>query len=84
MPSRCVDETRPFKSFTNYEEMKAHFDNVLDRNEQMAKIISETILTKRDNRNSLFIVGTGPVYKSPVPGFGVGKPKSKSKQTAAA
>lgn len=80
----CVDEPRPFKSFKNYEEMKAHFDNILDRNEQMAKTVSETILTKKDKRNSLFIVGNGHAYKSPVPGFGVGRPKSESKPTAAA
>ena len=78
----CVDEPRPFKSFKNYEEMKTHFDSILDRNEQMAKIISETIFTKKDIRNSLFIVGNGHAYKSPVPGFGVGR--LESKPTAAA
>ncbi len=79
----CADEPRPFKSFKNYEEMKAHFDSI-DRNERMAKIISETILTKKDKRNNLFIVGIGHAFKSPVPGFGVGRPKSESKPTAAA
>ncbi len=80
----CVDEPRPFGSFKNYEEMKTHFNNLLDRNEQMAKIISETILTKKDKRNNLFIVGNGHAFKSPVSGFGVGRPKSESKPTAAA
>jgi hypothetical protein len=80
----CVDEPRPFKSFNNYEEMKVHFNNILDRNEQMAMTISETILTKKDKRNSLFIVGNGHAYKSSVPGFGVGRSKSESKPTAAA
>ena len=80
----CVDEPRPFRSFKNYEEMKTHFDSIPDRNEQMAKTISETILTKKDKRNSLFIVGNGHAYKSPVPGFAVGRPQSESKPTAAA
>ena len=80
----CVDEPRPFDTFKNYEELKNHFSNALDRNEQMAKTISETILTKKDIRNSLFIVGNGHAYKSPVPGFGVGRPISESKPTAAA
>jgi hypothetical protein len=79
----CVDEPRPFKTFNNYEEMKTHFSRILDRNEQMANIISETILTRKDKRNSLFIVGNGHAYKSPVPGFGIGRPKSESKPTAA-
>jgi hypothetical protein len=79
----CVDEPRPFRSFKNYEELKAHFDSI-DRNEQMAKIVSETIFTKKDKRNNLFIVGNGHAFKSPVPGFGVGRPKSESKPTAAA
>lgn len=79
----CVDEPRPFGTFKNYEEMKAHFNSILDRNEQMAKIISETISTNKDNRNSLFIVGNGHAFKSPVPGFAVGRPKNKSKPSAA-
>ena len=78
----CADEPRPFRSFKNLEEMKTHFDSI-DRNEWMAKIISETILTKKDKRNNLFIVGIGHAFKSPVPGFGVGRPKNESKPAAA-
>lgn len=79
----CADEPRPFHSFQNFEEIKAHFDGI-DRNERMAKIISETISAQKDKRNNLFIVGVGHAFKSPVPGFGEGKPKSEAKPAAAA
>ncbi|MCK9280801.1 MAG: hypothetical protein M0P71_09280 [Melioribacteraceae bacterium] len=80
----CVDEPRPFGLFKNYEEMKTHFNSILDRNEQMAKIISETISNNKDKRNSLFIVGNGHAFKSQVPGFGVDRRKNEAKPTAAA
>ena len=80
----AVDEPRPFVKFNNKEELEAHFNNILDRNEQMAKIISETIKTQKETRNNLFIVGAAHAYKSSVPGIGAGRPKSESKPTVAA
>ncbi len=63
----AVDIPKPFDSLKNKSEFDDFFANVLDRNEQMAKTISETIKNKKDLRNSLFIVGAGHAYKSLVP-----------------
>jgi len=79
-----VDIPRPFHSFKSKEEMRNHFKNTLDRNEQMATIIAETIKTQHSNRNNLFIVGAAHAYKSAVPGIGVGRPRSVAKPTAVA
>jgi hypothetical protein len=62
-----VDSPKPFDSLANLKEFETYFANVLDRNEQMAKIIFETVKNKKDLRNSLFIVGAGHAYKSLVP-----------------
>jgi len=79
-----VDEPRPFNSFKTKEELEEHFNSVLDRNEQMAKIISTTIKSKKSKRNNLFIVGNAHAYKSSIPGIASGRPKNKSKLTAVA
>ena len=80
----AVDEPRPFRSFTTQEELEDHFNKILDRNTQMAKIISETISAQKDRRHSLFIVGEAHAYKSSVPGIAVGRRHKESPPTAAA
>ena len=75
----AVDIPRPYNSLNNKKEYEAHFANVLDRNEQMAKIISETVKSKKDLRNSLFIVGYLHAYKSLVPGY-ASAPLGKEKE----
>ena len=79
-----VDEPRPFGSFKTKKELDAHFNSVLDRNEQMAKIISTTIKTQKSKRNNLFIVGLAHAYKSTVPGIASGRPRSEAMPTAVA
>ncbi len=79
-----VDEPRPFNSFKTKKELEEHFDSVLDRNEQMARIVSTTIKSKKSKRNNLFIVGAAHAYKSSVPGIASGKPRIKAKSTAVA
>jgi uncharacterized iron-regulated protein len=65
----AVDIPRPFRTFHTAEEQKKFFDAVMDRNEFMAEAIEKTLRANRDDRHSLFIVGTGHVYKSPAPGL---------------
>jgi len=79
----AVDEPRPFKTFKNNEEMEAHFNQTLERNEQMAKIISQTVRSQNDKRNNLFIVGIAHAYKSTPQNMAIGSQKGKMKPTAA-
>jgi hypothetical protein len=64
--------------------LEDHFNKILDRNTQMAKIISETISAQKDQRHNLFIVGEAHAYKSSVPGIAVGRRNNESRPTAAA
>lgn len=79
-----VDESRPFNLFKTKKELEEHFNSALDRNEQMAKIISTTIKSKKSKRNNFFIVGYAHAYKSSAPGIASGKPRIKAKPTAVA
>ncbi|MDO9254934.1 MAG: hypothetical protein Q7U54_05410 [Bacteroidales bacterium] len=79
----AVDEPRPFKTFKNSEEKEAHFNQTLERNEQMAKIISQTVRSQNDKRNNLFIVGLAHAYKSILQDMAIGSQKGKMKPTAA-
>lgn len=79
----AVDEPRPFETFKTLEEMEAHFSQTLERNDQMAKIISETVKSKKDKRNNLFIVGVGHAYKSTLHDIAIGSQEGKMKPTAA-
>ena len=65
----AVDIPRPFSTFRTAEEQKKYFDTVKNRNAFMSETIEKDIRSNRDPRHSLFIVGTGHVYKSSAPGF---------------
>lgn len=80
----AVDIPRPFNLLKSAEEYKNHFENVLDRNEQMANLIEQNIKSESGNRNYLFIVGLAHAYKSSVAGIASGKNSNKAKLTAAA
>lgn len=79
----AVDEPRPFMTFKNREEMEAHFGQTLERNEQMAKIISQTVRNQNDKRNNLFIVGAAHAFKSTLHDMAIGSKKGNMKPTAA-
>ncbi len=79
----AVDEPRPFDSFQTYDELKKHFQNTLERNDQMAKIILETINAAKDKRNYLFIVGMGHAYKSTLNDIAIGSQANKMRPTVA-
>lgn len=79
----AVDEPRPFKTFKNREEKEAHFNQTLERNDQMAKIILQTVRSENDKRNNLFIVGVAHAYKSTLQNMAIGSQKGKMKPTAA-
>jgi len=65
----AADIPRPFSTFKTADEQKKFFDTVMDRNAFMSITIENYIKTKKDKRNSLFIVGCGHAYKSSVPGY---------------
>lgn len=65
----AADIPRPFSTFKTADEQKKFFDTVMDRNAFMSKTVETFIKSKKDKRNSLFIVGAGHAYKSSVPGF---------------
>jgi len=79
-----VDEPRPFYSLKTRKELDDHFNSLLDRNEQMAKIISTTIKSQGSKRNNLFIVGLAHAYKSALPGIASGRSRLEAKPTAVA
>lgn len=79
----AVDEPRPFESFQTEEELNKHFQNTLERNDQMAKIILETINAAKDKRNYLFIVGMGHAYKSTLNDITIGSQANKMRPTVA-
>ena len=64
----ATDEQLPYKLLKTAEDYKTSRDRLSDRNTNMANVIEQTIKTKTDKRNSLFIVGYGHAYKSHVPG----------------
>ncbi|MCL2097892.1 MAG: hypothetical protein FWH23_03930 [Bacteroidales bacterium] len=64
----ATDKQAPWKFLHTSEDFEKHEENDIDRNTNMANVIEQTIKTKTDTRNSLFIVGYGHAYKSHVPG----------------
>jgi len=79
----AVDEPRPFRNFKTIEEMEDHFNHILERNDQMAQIVLETIKNSTDKRNNLFIVGLAHAYKSVITDMAVGSREGKMKPTVA-
>jgi len=79
----AVDEPRPFRNFTTMEEMENHFNQNLERNDQMAQIILQTIKEKKDKRNNFFIVGLAHAYKTTILDMAIGSKEGKMKPTAA-
>ena len=64
----ATDEQFPYKQIRTKEDYKKSEASFSDRNTNMANVIEQTILSKTDSRNSLFIVGYTHAYKSHVPG----------------
>lgn len=60
----AVDIPRPYSTFKTHEDYRKFFDTIMDRNLYMASTIEKYISLKTDDRNTLFIVGAGHVYKS--------------------
>ena len=58
-----VDTPRPFSTFATREDISVN-DSKYNRDEYMASTISEYLMDSNDDRNTLFIVGTGHVCKS--------------------
>lgn len=79
-----VDEPRPFGSFQTSEDLQAHFNSIPDRNEQMARIVTETVQSQGPKRNNVFIVGAAHAFKSSVPGIAVGRPRDEATPSAVA
>ena len=79
----AVDEPRPFRNFKTIEEMENHFNRILERNDQMAQIVLQTINNTKDKRNNLFIVGLAHAYKSVITNIAIGSKEGKMKPTAA-
>jgi hypothetical protein len=63
-----TDEQAPWKLLQTKEDFKQWRKNSTDRNIHMANVVENTIKTKPDERNCLFVVGYGHAYKSHVPG----------------
>jgi hypothetical protein len=80
----AVDIARPFNKLTTSEMYHEYFDNVVDRNEQMAKIVSQTIESDEGTRNYAFIVGMAHAYKSTTPGIASANKNEEPKPTAGA
>ncbi len=74
-----TDAQLDYEKIKTAEEFEKQSLLLCDRNTNMANIIETTIKTKKDRRNSLFIVGYGHAYKSQVPG---GYSKAKGKKPA--
>jgi hypothetical protein len=64
----ATDEQAPWKLLKTSEDFKEYEKNAIDRNTRMADAVEQTIKTKTDKRNCLFIAGYGHAYKSHVPG----------------
>ena len=64
----ATDEQLPYKLLKTAEDFKKSEASLTDRNTNMSNVIEQTIKTKTDKRNSLFVVGYGHAYKSHVPG----------------
>jgi hypothetical protein len=73
----AVDIPTPLSTFKTADEQKRFFDNSMDRNVCMAQNIEEFTQSKKDKRNSLFIVGAGHAYKSLAPGFASAAPNAE-------
>ena len=63
----AVDEQLPYKLLQTKEDFENALQNLSDRNTNMANIIEQTVKTKTDKRNCLFVVGYTHAYKSHVP-----------------
>ena len=63
-----VDEQLPWKLVQTMEDFKKTTENQIDRNTRMADVVEQTIKTKIDKRNCLFITGYGHAHKSHAPG----------------
>lgn len=80
----ATDIPRPFDSLLTKKQYDEHFNNVLDRNRQMADIIEEYVKAKKSKKNNFFIVGLGHAYKSSAPGFASAKSGQEPELTAGA
>lgn len=60
----AADIPRPYSTFKTTDEQNKFFDTVEDRDHCMARIIENYMNSKKDNRNCLFIVGSGHVFKT--------------------
>jgi len=63
-----VDEQTPWKFLQTKDDYDKWEANSIDRNTRMADVVEQTIKTKNDTRNNLFIVGYGHAYKSHIQG----------------
>ena len=63
----ATDEQPPYKLFKTEEDFEKWRENSYNRNTRMADVIEQTVKTKMDNRNCLFVVGYMHAYKSHVP-----------------
>jgi uncharacterized iron-regulated protein len=59
----AADTPRPFSSFLSGSDMNKN-DSKYDRDEFMANTVMNYLESKKDNRNALFIVGTGHTCKT--------------------
>jgi hypothetical protein len=60
----AADIPRPYSTFKTADEQHKFFNTVENRNHCMARIIGNYMNSKNDNRNCLFIVGAGHVFKT--------------------
>ena len=60
----AADIPRPYSTFKSEADYRNHFQRYNNRDKYMAETIENYLRTKRDIRNSLFIVGAGHVHKS--------------------
>lgn len=79
----AVDEPRPFSTFKTSAELKKHFDQALERNDQMKQTILKSIKNNKDKRNNLFIVGLGHSYKTTLLDMAIGSQVGKMRPTVA-
>ena len=61
-----VDIPRPFGSLKTKEEYDNHFQNVPNRDQQMADIIEKSMKSCTDERGGLFIVGLAHAFKAKI------------------
>jgi len=64
----ATDEQLPYRLLKTAEDFKKSEESLSDRNTNMANVIEQTIQTKTDKRNCLFVVGYMHAHKSHVPG----------------